>query len=82
MLYHLPDACCFSHFAMSDVDRSLAKIAAVGRLDSGSPVPLYQQMLVQLHSRIASGEFGPGDVFLTERVFEPLGHGPGYAQNA
>ena len=41
---------------------SVAAPCAPTRLDPASPVPLYQQLLVQLQNRIDSGEFGPGTV--------------------
>lgn len=41
---------------------SVAEPCAPTRLDPASPVPLYQQLLVQLQNRIDSGEFGPGTV--------------------
>lgn len=37
-------------------------VASGPRLDPSSPVPLYQQLVVQLQSRMASGEFVPGSV--------------------
>lgn len=40
----------------------VAEPCALTRLDPASPVPLYQQLLVQLQNRIDSGEFGPGTV--------------------
>lgn len=48
--------------AASDAAQSTAEALPRARLDAGSPVPLYQQLLVQLQSRIDSGEFGPGAV--------------------
>lgn len=45
---------------MTEVDRALSTAAA--RLDASSAVPLYQQLVVQLENRIASGEFGLGSV--------------------
>jgi GntR family transcriptional regulator len=42
--------------------RSPAEESSLARLDSASPVPLYQQMVVQLQSRMDSGEFGLGAV--------------------
>lgn len=48
--------------AVTDAARSHSEDATRARLDAASPIPLYQQMLVQLHSRIDSGEFGPGAV--------------------
>ena len=41
---------------------SVVEPCAPTRLDPASPVPLYQQLLVQLQNRIDSGEFGPGTV--------------------
>lgn len=45
---------------MTKIDRALSNVPS--RLDAASAVPLYQQLVVQLENRIASGEFGPGSV--------------------
>lgn len=63
MLYHY----AYEHlhrrlFAVINAARPSDEDFVPARLDPGSPVPLYQQMLVQLQSRIDSGEFGPGAV--------------------
>lgn len=47
---------------MSGAVRPTVDPAAATRLDPASPVPLYQQMVVQVQSRIESGEFAPGAV--------------------
>lgn len=48
---------------MSRVARSsVVGEAHLALLDDASPVPLYQQLVVQLQNRISSGEFSPGAV--------------------
>lgn len=41
---------------------SVASEPSQGVLDDASPVPLYQQLVLQLQNRMSSGEFGPGAV--------------------
>lgn len=47
---------------MTNAAHSSTKGKPLVRLDPASPMPLYQQMVVQLQSRIESGEFGPSAV--------------------
>ena len=47
---------------MTNTARSLADESSLARLNPESPVPLYQQMVVQLRNRMDIGEFRPGDV--------------------